>query len=666
MAAWLPAGPPPMITNCTGTVPGYCLLRAADRGQRAHSRHRSRECTHATAKSRLHSLSVQWFSAGASRPGARQLGIRMPPTDEPKRARRTPSHRGPGRLRCVAAADRRPRRRVHTGEPGRLPGQRGRARPRRRVTAGRRGRRTPPRHRHPSSSPRPRPTSVTSTGRSVTFGSPAAATCHLPGRPDRPRTRTPCSGRSPPHPASTGSSSTSRRSKPTGIGDRTFGVWFEGGQVEEALDVFKVAGGADRGHRPHARGDRQRRRPERVAHPGTSPTRCSAPSRSSGSTSRAGGSTSRRPRSPEPRRRSSSSTDASTSPAASPTATSPRRPLDVRPGHRHLDPAGARSPRPSTTSRRSPSAARSTTSAASTSGPDLYSSHVYIYDPLTNSFSEGAPMPRARGAGGVAVYGNRIYYAGGLRNTTPVKWFDAYDPVANTWTRLPDLPTAKDHFHAAVLGQRLYAISGRQYTAVSVLTENVAYDFPTKAVGDRAAPVADRPGRVRRRHPGPGDRPHRRRDPATQRRLPQRAGLQALDRHLAGPRAHGAHQARHRGGGVRQRRVRGRRRLLDRRQGPDRRPRGLLARQRHRSLPAGRTHRPRRPPRPPNHHDDRVDHHDRADHDHRSDHDHREHDHDGVHHHDRVDDDRRRCPITTTDVRRVGRTTYVLAGQRGT
>ena len=47
--------------------------------------------------------------------------------------------------------------------------------------------------------------------------------------------------------ASTRSTSTSRRSRPTAIGDRTFGVWFEGGQVEEALDVYKVAGGADIG-----------------------------------------------------------------------------------------------------------------------------------------------------------------------------------------------------------------------------------------------------------------------------------------------------------------------------------------------------------------------------------------------------------------------------------
>jgi hypothetical protein len=122
--------------------------------------------------------------------------------------------------------------------------------------------------------------------------------------------------------------------------------------------------------------------------------------------------------------------------------------------------------------------------------PGPYSDHVSIYDPATDSFQEGARMPRARGAGGVVVYKNRIYYAGGLRGTEAVSWFDEYDPAKDTWRSLPDLPTPKDHFHAAVVGSRLYAISGRQYTAGSVLTENVAYDFVAKrwVTGLRPAP----------------------------------------------------------------------------------------------------------------------------------------------------------------------------------
>ena len=37
---------------------------------------------------------------------------------------------------------------------------------------------------------------------------------------------------------------------------------------------------------------------------------------------------------------------------------------------------------------------------------------VYSYDPATDSFTVGVRMPQGRGAGGVAVYENKIYYAG--------------------------------------------------------------------------------------------------------------------------------------------------------------------------------------------------------------------------------------------------------------
>jgi N-acetylneuraminic acid mutarotase len=70
-------------------------------------------------------------------------------------------------------------------------------------------------------------------------------------------------------------------------------------------------------------------------------------------------------------------------------------------------------------------------------------------------------MPRARGAGGVAVYRGKIYYVGGLHDGRAVAWVDAYDPETGTWEQLPDMPRARDHFQAAVVGDRLYAIGGR-------------------------------------------------------------------------------------------------------------------------------------------------------------------------------------------------------------
>jgi large repetitive protein len=108
---------------------------------------------------------------------------------------------------------------------------------------------------------------------------------------------------------------------------------------------------------------------------------------------------------------------------------------------------------------------------------------VHIYDPATDTFTSGAPMPagRERGAGGVAVHDGRIYYAGGLHGGAAVPWFDVYDPVADTWTQLPDMPTARDHFHAAVLGGRFYAIGGRDRDINATTAANEAYDFGTRA-----------------------------------------------------------------------------------------------------------------------------------------------------------------------------------------
>ena len=51
-----------------------------------------------------------------------------------------------------------------------------------------------------------------------------------------------------------------------------------------------------------------------------------------------------------------------------------------------------------------------------TSWPNVEVGTVYIYDPATNTFDTGTPMPRPRGAGGVAVHDGKIYYAGGLQD----------------------------------------------------------------------------------------------------------------------------------------------------------------------------------------------------------------------------------------------------------
>ncbi len=116
---------------------------------------------------------------------------------------------------------------------------------------------------------------------------------------------------------------------------------------------------------------------------------------------------------------------------------------------------------------------------------------VYAYDPGSDVFSERSPMPtgRERGAGGVAVYHGKIYYAGGLHDGVAVPWFDEYDPVTDTWKRLPDLPEARDHFQGVVVGDRFYAIGGRNTSINATTTVNDAFDMTTASWVTGLAPL---------------------------------------------------------------------------------------------------------------------------------------------------------------------------------
>ena len=110
---------------------------------------------------------------------------------------------------------------------------------------------------------------------------------------------------------------------------------------------------------------------------------------------------------------------------------------------------------------------------------------VYIYDPSTNTYSQGTPMPagRERGAGGVAMYGGKIYYAGGLHDGKAMAGFDVYDPSTKRWTQLPDMPRRRDHFQAAVVDGKFYAIGGRDSVINAMTTAVDVYDLSQGATG---------------------------------------------------------------------------------------------------------------------------------------------------------------------------------------
>ena len=114
--------------------------------------------------------------------------------------------------------------------------------------------------------------------------------------------------------------------------------------------------------------------------------------------------------------------------------------------------------------------------------------HIYIFDPATNTWSQGPEIPedRRRGAAGVVVHNDQFYIVAGITNghlDGHVTWLDRYNPATDTWTQLADAPRARDHFHAAVIDGKLYAAGGRRsYHAigqVADLTEAAVdvYDF---------------------------------------------------------------------------------------------------------------------------------------------------------------------------------------------
>jgi N-acetylneuraminic acid mutarotase len=86
----------------------------------------------------------------------------------------------------------------------------------------------------------------------------------------------------------------------------------------------------------------------------------------------------------------------------------------------------------------------------------------FVYDPATDDWRELSRMPTARGGGGGAAIGNKIYVAGGRPPAGNA--FEVYDVEQNTWATLPRLPMRIDnrnHIAVAAIGGNIYVAGGR-------------------------------------------------------------------------------------------------------------------------------------------------------------------------------------------------------------
>jgi N-acetylneuraminic acid mutarotase len=110
-------------------------------------------------------------------------------------------------------------------------------------------------------------------------------------------------------------------------------------------------------------------------------------------------------------------------------------------------------------------------------GPDDWEpvAGAWKYDPAADTWTPIAPLPAARGAAAASVLGGKIYVAGGSHacrrkgeqrakpaapHTSSADVF-VYDPVTNTYSQAAPMLTARNHHLLETLNGKLYALGGR-------------------------------------------------------------------------------------------------------------------------------------------------------------------------------------------------------------
>lgn len=120
------------------------------------------------------------------------------------------------------------------------------------------------------------------------------------------------------------------------------------------------------------------------------------------------------------------------------------------------------------------------------------------YDPATNTWTYKAPMPTPRYNFAVAVYSGKIYCIGGIATLnfyqegvgfTLSNVAEIYDPATDNWTIGAPMPQASDG-EASVVNGEIYVMSGRSNPNLNL---NQAYD-PNTDQWSTKTPMPDRNG----------------------------------------------------------------------------------------------------------------------------------------------------------------------------
>lgn len=86
---------------------------------------------------------------------------------------------------------------------------------------------------------------------------------------------------------------------------------------------------------------------------------------------------------------------------------------------------------------------------------------VYSYDPASGEWQSRSPIPSGRAAAVATSLDDYIYVTGGVEGRSLTNSHMRYDPIADTWTELTPMPTAREHLAGAVIDGLIYIVGGR-------------------------------------------------------------------------------------------------------------------------------------------------------------------------------------------------------------
>ncbi len=107
------------------------------------------------------------------------------------------------------------------------------------------------------------------------------------------------------------------------------------------------------------------------------------------------------------------------------------------------------------------------------------------FDPKTRDWRALTPLPEGRARFAMAAVGDRLYAAGGVTQTAAVtSAFLAYDPGADEWTPMPDMPDARSGHAMVAVKDALYVVGAAPVVTVYAPATN---EWTTRSAPAEAA-----------------------------------------------------------------------------------------------------------------------------------------------------------------------------------